>query len=257
MNATASLTELGMVRVGIIGFGRFGRFIARILKSKFKDVHIVVFSRKRKKFGLSGGIEFVSLDEVCNSDVVVPCVPVSSFAEVIKMISSKVRAGALLLDVCSVKVYPVAVMKKYIPANVWILATHPVFGPDSTKGGMKGLKIVLHRVRIPKVKFDKVKHSCWDIGLEVIEMSPEEHDKLAAYSLAYTHLIGRVGEKINIGNTSIDTKGFAQLLKVQGYVINDAFSLFKDMHNYNPYTRVMRQQVCQALIELGEELDSG
>ena len=69
-------------KIGIIGFGRFGKLIARILKSKFADVHILAFAWKRKKLGISQGVEFTTLNEVCNSDVVIPCVPISSFEEV-------------------------------------------------------------------------------------------------------------------------------------------------------------------------------
>jgi prephenate dehydrogenase len=88
-------------------------------------------------------------------------------------------------------------------------------------------------------------------------MSPEKHDELMAFSLAYTHLIGRIGERMNINNTAIDTKGFTQLLKVQEYVVNDSARIFKDMHNFNLYARKMREQFRQALTEIEEELASG
>ena len=256
MEATTSITVQDTVQVGIIGFGRFGKLVARILKSKLEDVHILVFARKRKKLGTNRGIEFASLDEVCNSDVIIPCVPISSFEEVIKSICGKIKPGALLIDVCSVKVHPVEVMIKYIPANVEILATHPAFGPDSAKRGLKGLGIVLHKVRISPAKFTKIKQGCQDIGLEVIEISPKEHDELMAFSLAYTHLIGRIGEKMNIKNTAVDTKGFAQLLKVQDYVVNDTIQLFKDMQRFNPYAKKMREQFRQALAKIEDELVS-
>ncbi len=238
------------VQVGIIGFGRFGRIAARIIQSGFPGVRILVFARKRERLGKSGGIEFTTLDDVCSSDVIVPCVPISAFEEVIKSISGKLKPGALVVDVCSVKVYPVEVMTKYLPAGVEILATHPNFGPDSARRGLKGLKIILHKVRISASRYDRIKQSCQALGLEVLEMSPEEHDKLMAYSMAYTHLIGRVGERMNLKNTPIDTQGFAQLMKVQDYVVNDTFTLFQDMQRYNPYAKEMRRRLRQALAEI-------
>ena len=256
MKTTTLVTGRGKIRVGVIGFGRFGKLVARILASKFEGVQILVFARRRKKLGISGSIEFANLDKVCNCDVIIPCVPISAFEEVIKSVCRKVKRGALLIDVCSVKVYPVEVMRKYIPANVEVLATHPTFGPDSIKGGLKGLAIVLYGVRISPSRLAEVKQGCQDIGLKVIEMSPQEHDKLMAFSLAYTHLIGRIGERIQVRNATIGTRGFAQLLKVQGYVVNDTFKLFRDVQNFNPYAKEMRAQVRQALNKIEAELAS-
>jgi len=237
------------MQVGIIGFGRFGRLAGRIIQSKFPDVRLLVFARKKQP-GKSDGFQFTTLDEVCASDVIIPCVPISAFEEVIKSISGKSKPGALLIDVCSVKVYPVAVMTKYLPANVEILATHPNFGPDSAKRGLKGSKIILHNVRVSTSRYERIKQSCEDIGLEVLEMTPEVHDRLMAYSMAYTHLVGRVGERMNLRNTPIDTRGFAQLMKIQDYVVNDTFTLFQDMHKFNPYAKEMRRKFRQALAQI-------
>ena len=256
MKATTIVTRQNTIQVGIIGFGRFGQLVTQILKSRFTNVRVLVFARKRKKLGISQDVEFTTLNEVCKCDVVIPCVSISSFEEIIKSIRDKIKPGALLIDVCSVKVHPVEVMIKHIPANVEILATHPTFGPDSAKQGLKGLRIILHNVRVSPSKFAKIKQGCQDIGLKVIEMNPREHDELMAFSLAYTHLIGRIGEKMDIKNTTIDTKGFAQLLKVQTYVVNDSVQLFKDMHNFNPYAQKMREQFHQALTKIEEELVS-
>ena len=41
------------------------------------------------------------------------------------------KENAVIVDVCSVKEYPVQWMRELLPANVSILATHPMFGPDS------------------------------------------------------------------------------------------------------------------------------
>lgn len=256
MNAAISGKAQKKVRVGIIGYGRFGELTSRILKEKFKNVRVLVFSRKREKLGAEGGIEFASLEEVGNCDVIIPCVPISKFEGVIKSIAGKIKPGALLVDVCSVKVYPVEVMMKYIPENVEILATHPAFGPDSAKRGLKGLKVILHNVRVSPERFARVKQACRDVGLDVIEMTPEEHDRLIAFSLAYTHLVGRIGHRMNVKTTPVDTKGFGQLLKVQGYVVNDTIELFRDMQNYNPYAKEMRKQFYKVLTEIEVELAS-
>ena len=64
---------------------------------------------------------------------------------------------ALVIDVCSVKEYPVRLMKELLPERVSILATHPMFGPDSAAHALQGRKIVLCAERIADFAYQKIK----------------------------------------------------------------------------------------------------
>ncbi|KAL7229233.1 hypothetical protein ACSBR2_007853 [Camellia fascicularis] len=48
----------------------------------------------------------------------------------------------------------------------------------------------------------------------MLEMSCEEHDRLAARSQFLTHTIGRILSEMEIESTSIDTKNFQTLVKL-------------------------------------------
>ena len=85
-------------------------------------------------------------------------------------------------------------------------------------------------------------------------MTPEEHDRYGAYSINYTHLIGRIGERIGIRETPIDTQGFIVIRDVMQYVVNDRMELFFDMQRYNPYAAEMIVHVKQALDGLCDEI---
>jgi prephenate dehydrogenase len=85
-------------------------------------------------------------------------------------------------------------------------------------------------------------------------MSPDEHDRLAAYSQGVTHYIGRVLDRLDLQPTSIDTEGFKILRSLIEQTCNDSWELFHDLQRYNPYTRDMRVRMQQALNEVDREL---
>ncbi len=231
--------------IGIIGFGRFGRVLADVLKREFK---IIVFSRpKPKNFPKNPKVNLRSLKETAGCKIVILAVPISVFAQVIKEINPYLKKGSLVVDVCSVKKYPVRIMEKYLPKEIEILATHPLFGPDSIKNGLNGLKIVLFPVRIKKQKYNQIKKWIRKQGLKIIEISPEEHDKLIAKTQAITHLIGRILEKMKINKTLIDTPSFQKLLEIKEVVCGDSWQFFKDIQRFNPYPKKVREDFKRAL----------
>lgn len=214
--------------------GRFGALLSQILTNNFKDIKLV--------------------DSVEEADVVFPCVPIRAFEEVIKDISPKLKKGALVIDVCSVKVYPVRIMKKYLK-DVEIIATHPLFGPDSAKEGLENLQIMMFNVSASGKAFNKFKKYCRGLKLNVLEMTPEEHDRYMAYSQAYTHFVGRIGQELKLKKTPIDTIGFQQTLKIQQYVVNDSEELFVDMHKFNPYSARMRKEFIDSAMKLDRKIN--
>lgn len=221
-------------KITIIGKGRFGQFLSEILAKNFTGLK--------------------QTDDIADADIIFPCVPVSAFEKVIKNIAPKLKKSSLVIDVCSVKEHPAEVMLKHLPVDVDIIASHPLFGPDGAKDGLEGLPLVIWPLRIKRNKFEKIKLACEKLGLAVHVMSPEDHDKLAAMSQAYVHLIGRIGQKVGVKSTPIDTVGFRRMLAMQEVVTNDSDQLFIDMNRFNPFTKAMRQQVKKALDEIESEL---
>ena len=85
------------------------------------------------------------------------------------------------------------------------------------------------------------------LGLRTVEISPEEHDRLAANSQGVTHYLGRVLDEMHLEETPIDTTGFKTLRDVIGQTARDSWDLFQDLQNYNPYTQDMRLRLETAL----------
>ena len=241
--------------IGVIGFGRFGRLTVENLAQNFK---VLVYTRDsaKKQTVVAAGARLVGLDQVCAQKIVIVSVPISAMQATLDQIASLLKPDALVIDVCSVKVRPVQWMQDLLPAGVAILATHPMFGPDSAGTSLSGHKIVLCPVRIAPRPYDKIKKWLAGQNLEIIETTADDHDRQIAVSLALTHFIGRSLSEFKASPMTIDTEGYKRLLHILGVVTNDTWQLFEDMNRYNPYARETRQTFLEAMDKVNQRLGS-
>ena len=132
--------------VGIVGFGAFGQLMARALRG-----HATLRAHDpdaaRAPAAARHGVALASLAEVAGSPVVVLAVPVAGLEAAVAAVAPHLRPGALVLDVGSVKVGPAAILRAGLPAHVDIVATHPLFGPESARDGLVGHRIAVCPVR--------------------------------------------------------------------------------------------------------------
>ena len=238
--------------IGILGFGRFGKLMAQYLS---RDFDVRVYNRSDNAHAIeASGATPASLEDACHQKIVILSVPISVLGVTLEMIAPLLAQDALVVDVCSVKEYPVKLMKDLLPEGVSILATHPMFGPDSAAESLKGRKIVLCAERIGDTAYQKIKTYLLSTGLVVIEATPEAHDRQIAVSLALTHFIGRSLAEFGAAPLDIDTEGYQRLLHVLGVVENDTWQLFKDMNTYNPYAAESRSVFMEAVQKIQQRL---
>ena len=231
--------------IGLLGFGRFGALTARYMA---RDFAIHVFSRSQSAEVIStSGAHCSSLDVVCRQPFVILCVPISAMPATLQRIAPMLSPGSVVIDVCSVKIHPVRWMREYLPPDVFILGTHPMFGPDSAADSLKGRKLVLCRERIPERRYQRIRRYLIAKQLEVIETTPEDHDRQIAVSLSLTHFIGRSLSAFGAGDLKIDTEGYRRLVYTLGVVEHDSWQLFEDMHRYNPFARQARRDFMQSM----------
>ena len=239
--------------IGIIGFGRFGELVAHYLS---QDFEVYVYNRSDKDDAIvKAGAHPAPLDTVCRQKIVIPCVPISTFVDNLKTIAPLLDQDSAVIDVCSVKEYPVQWMQEELPASVSILATHPMFGPDSAADSLQDRKICLCPVRISEPKYLKIKEYLISKGLIVIEATPSEHDEQIATSLSLTHLIGRTLSECGAKPLDIDTEGYKRLIHILEVVERDTWQLFQDMHRYNPYAKNKRTEFMETMKSLNDRLE--
>jgi prephenate dehydrogenase len=231
--------------IGIVGFGRFGKLMADYLSEDY-DVYGYDIIDKTVEINASGAIA-APLKEVCRQDIVILPVPISEFRRTLKTIKPLLKENAVIVDVCSVKEYPVQWMRELLPENVSILATHPMFGPDSAADSLHGRKIALCNEGVDERRYEKIKSYLSSRGLIVIETTPQDHDQQIAVSLALTHFIGRSLSEFGANDLNMDTEGYKRLLHILEVVEHDTWQLFVDMHRYNPYAEEMRTRFMDAM----------
>ncbi len=239
--------------VGIIGFGVFGRFMAEQL-SPYTEV--VVSSRTANPHEVeAAGARLVAFSEAASQPVVVPSVPVQNLEVVLERMVPHLRSGALVVDVSSVKTVPVELMERILPAECEILATHPLFGPQSGSGGIKGLPMVVWPVRVGDARMDRIqKFLTGTLELEVSVISPKEHDQEMAYVQALTFFLGKALGEIDIPDTPLKTKTYQHLLDVKRIVQGDSPELFETIQHFNPYAAQVRELFTQNLDKIEADL---
>jgi prephenate dehydrogenase len=138
-------------------------------------------------------------------------------------------------------------MKNELPDNARIIATHPMFGPDSYFNTRASLPVVMSNISAKEEEFGFWSTYFGKKRMHVEDMTPHEHDAMVAYSQGITHYVGRVLGDLNLKPTRINTLGYQKLLEIIAQTCNDNWQLFLDIQRYNPYTKKMREDLNESL----------
>lgn len=256
--AGAPIAKKNPLKIGIIGFGNFGQFLAKTF-SKNNEVYAVGRSDMSSQ-AREIGCEFFPLFDMSsfarvNCDVIIISCSIISFEEVLRQIPKEIFKGKLIVDVLSVKVHARKTMLQYLPEDADILCTHPMFGPESGKFGWQGLPFLYDRVRIGDDERCNRFLSLWENErCKMIEMSSDQHDQYAANSQFITHLTGRILWQQNLVPTPIDTKGFQTVLNLVDNTCKDSFDLFYGLYYYNEHAGSQLQKIREALSKVERQL---
>ena len=254
------------VRVGILGFGNFGQFLAQKLRASYD-----VFGYSRSNYSEQAQRLGVKWCPTLNNfltqklDVIIVAVSILSFQKVIEGLSEALSSfsdsslrNVLVVDVLSVKCHAKTTMLALLPDDCDILCTHPMFGPESGKHGWSGLPFVYERVRLRNARRCEDFVRWWaQQGCRMEDMTCELHDTCAAGSQFVTHFTGRVLDQLHLRTTPINTKGFDSLLQLVDNTCKDSFDLFFALYKYNPSSE---RQLCaleEAMTHVASNLRSG
>jgi prephenate dehydrogenase len=209
------------MKTAILGAGKMGIWFAKFCKEKGDNV--ILADRKKEKLSRLGeelGVETTAdfTEAVKAADRIMICVSISSFEEVVKKIGPGVRDGQAVMDICSIKEYPVRVMHENIKHGL-ILGTHPVFGPGSS--GVKHKAYVLTPTNPTEEKYaEGFKKWLEKEEVHVFIMTPKKHDQLMSIVLGLPHFLGLI-----TCETLLEQKGFPETKQVAGTTYRMLFTL--------------------------------
>jgi prephenate dehydratase len=140
----------GRLRVGIVGFGKFGQFLSKSLSR-----HHTVSAMGRDDTSSAARTLKIPYFPVYDQesffrdlDVIIFSVSIVSFEEVLRSVPTACLRGKLIVDVLSVKMHAKHVMLDTLPPDADILCTHPMFGPESGKVSWQSLPFLYDKVRV-------------------------------------------------------------------------------------------------------------
>lgn len=222
--------EIADFSLGIVGFGAFGQLMTEHLRPYFPIMVFDVEANVARAEAL--GVSIVPFETVASCPVVILSVPVGQMRDVTARLAPLLRPGAVVIDVGSVKIEPAGIMDQLLPSDVEVVATHPLFGPQSSREGIRGQRIAICPVRGRRFR---VAAMCRKLGLEVIMTTPEEHDRDIAQVQGITHLVASVLMRMELQPTRMTTRSFERLISAIDMVRHDAPEVFQAILRGNPY----------------------
>ena len=229
--------------VGVVGLGRFGRLWAEILQSQ---ASVLAWSRSGTRVP---GVQIAPLSEVCRCDTVFLCTAIGATADVTARIAPLLGPTTVVADTASVKVWPMSQLERRLAPDTAFFGTHPMFGPDSWGSGDRPTIALCPGRNDSEVRAEWSERFA-QLGMEVLPLSAEEHDRQAAASQGITHFIGRMLDAVDARPSPLATHGYRRLLDVRQQTCNDTDRLFHDLLRYNPYAK----RAVDALLEAASTL---
>ena len=206
-----------------------GRWFADFLLKDGKEV--VITGRNEKKLLEAKrqlGVEVASnVEAVKTADVVLLSVPIESFEEVVKQVSPYVQPRQVIIDITSVKVFPVETMHKHIKTGS-VLGAHSLFGPGARS--MANQNFVLTPTNAEEEALARrIRGYLEARGARVTLMTPQEHDEMMTIVLGLSHFIAIVA-----ADTLLSSDKWKQLETVGGITYKVLLTLIESVVSEEP-----------------------
>lgn len=233
-----------MTQVALIGYGRFGRALGSLLEEaglgyRALDPLAEIPAPRRA----------ASYPELlAQAELVVVATPIPRMRAVLEALRPLLRPSQLVLDVGSVKVKPVRAMAEVLGTDFPWVGTHPLFGPLSLAKAERPRRVVVCPNPLHPEAAQRVRHFYERLDCEVIEQTPEGHDRVMANTHALTFFVAK--GMLDAG-TAVDVPfapaSFQALSRTIETVRADAGHLFSAIQHDNPFAAEARQRLLDAL----------
>jgi prephenate dehydrogenase len=243
--------------VAILGYGRFGRALGGLLS----EAGIPHLAHDPQQLEIPAEHRAASIhDLVRTAAFVVVAVPVARMRAALVDLRPHLSSDQLVLDVGSVKVHPAAALAEVMGDEIPWCATHPLFGPTSLALAERPLRVVVCPApeTFPRARAAtaRVRELYARIGCEIIEQTPEGHDRVMAHTHALTFFVAKGMIDAGAGmEVPFAPPSFQAISRTIETVRSDAGHLFAAIARDNPFAAEARKQLVQSLSALDRALD--
>jgi prephenate dehydrogenase len=205
------------------------------------------------------GVRPASLEEVAAADAVILAVPFSALATVLGEIRDVLARDTVVMDVVSSKQRATALLQEVLPPDANLLATHPLFGPPSMARIEPGLRLVVTAERGPAAaSFREFLET--ELGLVVVAISPDEHDRAMAYMQSLPFFVARALVSIDLLELQhrdvLAIPSFEKLAEIAFIEQQHTVDMFDTSQISNPYADEARRHFLAALQQLQAEIEA-
>ena len=241
-------------KLGLFGLGAFGRLIVKHLAPYF-EIYAYDPSPEARAYAKRHNVTLTTLEETAACRIVLLATPVRTLKALAERIAPHLHPHALVIDVASVKMKPAQWLLDALPKGVYILCTHPLFGPQSARKGIHDLEIVVCPVRIrrlaPILRFFRE-----TLDLKVSLATPEQHDQALAAVQGLTHLIAKVLSGLEPLPRVHTTRSYDLMMQGVGLVQGDSDELFLSIERDNPFAAEIRKRFFHEIDALRGRLEA-
>ncbi|ART71770.1 hypothetical protein BTO20_27410 [Mycobacterium dioxanotrophicus] len=200
-------------------------------------------------------------DVVRTADVVLLAVPEPVALVAIGRLVGALRPDALIVDTLSVKstVVPALHAVTTIAGQAEALSLNPMFAPALGFAGHPVASVVVRDGRRGRALADLMEH--W--GARVVNVTADEHDRLAAAAQALTHAavigFGAALAELDVDITDLDwiaPPPHTALLSLLARIASGAPEVYWDVQAANPYAPAARRALARGVSQLADVVES-
>jgi prephenate dehydrogenase len=244
------------VEFSVIGTGRFGYFWCRHLSKYYPTIAYDIDPQCKKK--VERCAKWTSLDECLTKKYIFLTIPIHRIKDFLIQHHDKIKKGSTLIDCASVKVPVLEWFRDHLPEDVYYVATHPLFGPDSARNKLRENIIMVMPGKVPLHNYQfLVRFFSESLGLQVYNLTAEEHDELMAFNLNLVHFLGRALNDLGITKIPLMMSSLSKLNDIVRVVMNDTDELFLDFYKYNPYATQVKEQWLKSFKKINDSIGKG
>lgn len=201
-------------KIAIIGVGLIGSSFSLALKKHGFKGKVTGIGRREenlieaRKLGILDEYSTVPVSGIDDADVILLSTPVGQFEKIVRDIRERIKAGAIVTDVGSVKAEVVRRLEPLMPEGVSFVGGHPIAGKEcsgisaATAELFKGTRcIITPGPKTDRAAIEKIVELWNKVGSRTYLMTPEEHDFIYGSVSHLPHVIAYV-----LVNTILDIR---------------------------------------------------